>query len=87
MLASGELARVDLLFTDVVLPRGMSGPALAAEFRARRPGMPALFTSGYTPLSLAERRELAGEGRLLAKPYRIESLATAVRRAIDRQPQ
>jgi PAS domain S-box-containing protein len=86
MLASGELQRVHLLFTDVVLPRGMSGPALAAELRTRQPGMPALFTSGYTPLSIAERRELTGDGRLLAKPYRIESLAAAVRYAIDAVP-
>ena len=87
MLASGELPRVDLLFTDVVLPRGMSGPALAAEFRSRQPGMPALFTSGYTPMSIAERRELANDGRLLTKPYRIESLAAAVRKAIDAAPR
>jgi len=83
MLASGELSRVDLLFTDVVLPRGMSGPALAAQFRARQPRMPALFTSGYTPTSIAGQSELASDAHLLAKPYRIESLAAAVRYAID----
>ena len=39
---------IDLLFTDVVMPGGMTGRQLADAARARRPGLKAVFTSGYT---------------------------------------
>ena len=54
LLDSADASRVDLLFTDVVLPGGMSGPELAAASIARRPGLPVLFTSGYTGEQWAE---------------------------------
>jgi PAS domain S-box-containing protein len=71
--------RVDLLFTDVVLPGGMSGRDLAEAIRERRSRTPVLFASGYT------RNVVMPEGspRLLHKPYTIEALAAAVRGAID----
>ena len=76
-LADGRA--VDLLFTDVVMPGGMDGLALAREAARRRPGLPVLLTTGYTgggaaavPLGLP----------LLRKPYRIDDLAQAVERAL-----
>jgi CheY-like chemotaxis protein len=78
LLDSPAARRIDLLFTDVVLPGGMSGRELAEALSARRPGMPALFTSGYPRegRASAERVELE-------KPYELERLARTVRDVID----
>ena len=78
LLAQAAPGRLDLLFTDVVMPGGMSGPALAEQFSARFPGMPVLFATGYT------RDAIDAAVPVLAKPYDLDSLAKSVRRAIDR---
>jgi len=83
LLDGNRMARVDLLFTDMVLPGGMSGPELAEAIRARRPRLPVLYTSGYTRHSAVHRGRLIAGARILAKPYPLHSLATAVRRALD----
>jgi PAS domain S-box-containing protein len=72
-------AHVDLLFTDVVLPGGMSGRDLAEVVQARRSRTPVLFVSGYTRNVVMPE----GSARLLHKPDTIEALASAVRTAID----
>jgi len=80
-------ADVDLLFTDMVLPGGMSGPELAGIVRARHPDLPVLYTSGYTRHSAVHQGRLLAGARILAKPYPLRTLAMAVRRAIDeREP-
>ena len=76
-------SRIDLLFTDLVLPGGMSGSALAEQMLARRAGLPVLFTSGYTRNAIAQQGRLAPDVRILAKPYTLETLASQVRQAID----
>ena len=76
--------RIDLLFTDVVLPGGMTGRALAEAVRARRgAALPVLYTSGYTRDAFAGAGRLDADVRLLAKPYTLEGLASSVRQAID----
>jgi CheY-like chemotaxis protein len=74
-------ARIDLLFTDVVLPGGMNGDALAAAVTALRPGLPVLFASGYAPATGVATPPSA---RRLDKPYSLELLAVHCRQAIDR---
>jgi CheY-like chemotaxis protein len=77
--------RVDLLFTDVVLPNGMSGRALAEAVHARRgAALPVLFTTGYARDAIVHDGRLDPDVRLLRKPYTLESLASSVRQAIDR---
>jgi len=77
--------RIDLLFTDVVLPGGMTGRALTDAVRARRgAALPVLYTSGYTRDAFAGGGRLDADVRLLAKPYTLEALASSVRQAIDR---
>ncbi|MEX1198243.1 MAG: ATP-binding protein [Pseudohongiellaceae bacterium] len=76
----------DLLFSDVVMPGGMSGFDLAEAVQRSRPGLPVLLTSGYT-----EKDDLMGEGptaqfELLRKPYRRHQLAERVRAALERKP-
>jgi len=82
-LLDGGASRVDLLFTDVVLPGGMSGPELAAASSVRRPELPVLFTSGYTGKAGAKDDPLRSDVPMLRKPYALETLASAIRRAID----
>jgi len=83
LLDSEAALRIDAVFSDVVLPGGLSGPELVDRIRCSRPGIPALFTSGYTPDSVGAHPRLAGDRRMLVKPYRIEALAAAIRQTID----
>ena len=69
---------VDLLFTDVVMPEGMSGHQLAATARRLRPGLRVLFATGY-----AGGMSEPGGQHLLHKPYDRRDLARAVRAALD----
>jgi len=73
---------LDLLFTDVVMPRGMSGAELAERAGRLRPGLPVLLASGYAARALSEEHGVAEEMPLLRKPYRIGELARAVRSAL-----
>ncbi len=73
---------VDLLFTDVLMPGGMDGLALAWEAQRRRPGLPVLLTTGYTGAGAAMPRDLP----LLRKPYKLQDLAHALQSALARMP-
>jgi signal transduction histidine kinase/CheY-like chemotaxis protein len=65
----------DMVFSDLVMPGEMDGTALARELRRRRPDLPILLTTGYSPAAAAA----ASEGfPILSKPYRIEALAQAL---------
>jgi CheY-like chemotaxis protein len=83
MLDSADAPRIDLLFTDIVLPGGMSGRALAEAIRARQPQVPVLFTTGYTRDAIFNQARLTSNQRVLDKPYTIQNLSTLVRQAID----
>jgi PAS domain S-box-containing protein len=76
-------APIDLLFTDVVMPGGMTGRQLAEAAKTRRPGLKTLFTSGYTEDSILRLGKLDPGVRLLSKPYRKHELATRIREALD----
>ncbi|MDZ7769926.1 MAG: PAS domain-containing protein [Woeseiaceae bacterium] len=73
---------VDLLFTDVVMPGGMSGRDLAEEVQRRKPGIHVLYTSGYTENAIVHHGRLDPSVILLSKPYRREDLAASVRKAL-----
>lgn len=72
---------VDLLFTDVVMPRGMNGPELVDAVRRLGLRCPVLYTSGYTDQAFTSGAPR--DAPLLPKPYRIGELAAAVRAALD----
>jgi PAS domain S-box-containing protein len=76
-------AAFDLLFTDVILPRGMTGRQLADEAVKRRPSLKVLYTSGYSENAVVHHGRLDPGVLLLAKPYRKEDLARMIRRALD----
>jgi PAS domain S-box-containing protein len=72
----------DLLFTDVILPNGMTGRQLADEVTKRRPGMKVLYTSGYTDNAIVHQGRLDSGVMLLSKPYRKSQLAKMIRQAL-----
>ena len=79
-----EAQRIDLLFTDVVLPGGMSGAELAKEARALRPGLKVLYTTGYARDAIVHGGRLDPGIELIAKPFAFAELAARIRDVIDR---
>ena len=75
-------ARIDLLVTDVVMPR-MGGGALAERLIAMRPGIKVLFTSGYTEDAMLHAGQLATGTHFLHKPFSPAALAQKVRGILD----
>jgi signal transduction histidine kinase/CHASE3 domain sensor protein/CheY-like chemotaxis protein len=73
----------DLLFTDVIMPGGMTGRQLADETIKRRPGIKVLYTSGYTDSAIVHHGRLGKDVLLLTKPYRKSQLAKMVRLALE----
>jgi CheY-like chemotaxis protein len=82
LLLQGEQP-IDLVFTDMVMPGGMSGRELAEQARRHRPGMKILLTTGYTKDAILHQGKLGSGYHLLAKPYRRQELARAVRAALQ----
>lgn len=81
LIEAGEA--FDLLFTDVVIPGGMSGRELAEEVARRRPGLKVLYTSGYTDNAIVHHGKLDDGVMLLTKPYRRNQLAEMIRKALN----
>lgn len=75
--------RIDLLFTDVVLPRGMTGAVLAAEAQRKRPTLKVLFTTGYARNAIVHHGRLDPGVQLLPKPFTYTDLAAKVRDMLD----
>jgi PAS domain S-box-containing protein len=63
----------DLLFSDVVMPNGMSGVELARELRRRNKSVKILLTSGHAG-DVLERHQAAGEFPIIDKPFRLSDL-------------
>ena len=67
------------MFSDIVMPGGMSGLELARRVRRHFPRLPVLLASGYSNAAA----EVAKEGlQIIAKPYRADTLAGAIEQAI-----
>jgi signal transduction histidine kinase/CheY-like chemotaxis protein len=75
--------RVDILFTDVVLPQGMNGRMLAVEAAALRPALPVLFTTGYARNAIVHNGQLDADVQFLPKPYTQQDLAQKLRAVLD----
>jgi CheY-like chemotaxis protein len=71
----------DLVFSDIVLPGGMSGLDLARRVRRHFPKLPILLASGFSTAAA----DVAQEGfAIIAKPYRADTLAAAIEEALRR---
>jgi PAS domain S-box-containing protein len=76
---------IDLLFTDVVMPGAMRSADLARRAQELIPGLPVLFTSGYTENAIVHGGRLDPGVELLAKPYTREALARRIRQLLATQ--
>jgi CheY-like chemotaxis protein len=74
--------RIDVLFTDVVLP-GINGRKLADEAARLRPDLIVLYTTGYTRNAIVHDGRLDPDVQLITKPYTQDILARSLRRIID----
>ncbi len=83
-LAILESSKVDLLFTDIVMPGPMDGFALASTVKARWPDIKVVLTSGF-PDSRIDRRkaELPPTVPILNKPHRRQDLARVIRAKLN----
>ena len=79
-----RFGRFDLLFTDMVMPDGISGRELARRLRREAPGLKVLFTSGYSSELVAGEASWGAEFNFLPKPFSPARLVAAVRNAIEK---
>ena len=82
-LAGG--ARVDLVFTDVVLGTGLNGRQLADRMAARSIDLPILFTTGYSRNAIFHNGRLDADVSLLEKPYTQTELTRRIRVLLERR--
>jgi CheY-like chemotaxis protein len=74
--------RLDLVFTDVVMP-AMSGRELADQARQIRPSLKVLFTSGYTKNSIVHNGRLDPGVEMISKPFTYQALAEKIADVLD----
>jgi hypothetical protein len=75
--------RIRLLFSDMVLPDGLSGAELAERLRRDSPALKVVLTSGYTPETLEHGLKPPAGAVFIHKPYKPRVLAQAIRDALD----
>jgi CheY-like chemotaxis protein len=79
-----EEEKIDLLFTDVVLPGGMTGRELADRALRTRPGLPILYTTGFSRNAIVHQGRLDGDVNFLGKPYTQSEVEQRVRALLDK---
>jgi PAS domain S-box-containing protein len=75
--------KLNLLFTDIVLPGGLTGTELARRARKLRPGLRVLCTTGYAPDAVSDSGWLGESTALIAKPFSAADLAARIREVLD----
>jgi CheY-like chemotaxis protein len=80
LLQSGEA--VDLVFSDIIMPGELDGMALARQVKEEYPDIAVLLTSGYAKAV----NTLGANFPILRKPYKLATLARAIRDALDTEP-
>jgi len=78
-----QSGQIDVLFTDMVMPQGLSGKALAIQLLKEKPDLKVILTSGYS-IDLADSEEALPRGTLyLPKPYSVHDLTAILSKALD----
>ncbi len=85
-IGAAHPGKIHLLLTDIVMP-GIRGPALAAQALVRYPDMRVLYMSGYADEMIGAHGAAEPVGSFLPKPFTPQSLARAVRSALDGTPR
>jgi signal transduction histidine kinase/CheY-like chemotaxis protein len=80
-----QTARVDLIFTDIVMPQ-MNGRQLADAVAEKWPDIRILYTTGYTRNAIVHNGVLDHGVSLLAKPFSLEQLAHKMREVLSAKP-
>jgi PAS domain S-box-containing protein len=78
-----ENSRINLILTDMVMPGGLNGRALAREAQRISPGIPVVFMSGYTEKAAARDGKIGAGEIMIQKPFRRMELARKLRQALD----
>jgi PAS domain S-box-containing protein len=73
----------DLMFTDIIMPDGMTGYQLAAVAQDLYPELKVLFTTGFARPPAGSETIVPRSGLMLRKPYRKQTLATSLRAALE----
>lgn len=76
--------QIDLMFSDIRVPGGMNGLALAQEAHHWRPGLPVILTTGFASELLANPAPQVFD--TLYKPYTPDDLITTIRKALEQSP-
>ena len=76
-------ARIDLLITDVGLPRGMNGRQVADAARLTRPDLKVLFVTGFAENAAIGNGQLPTGMAVITKPFEVVDLANKVSEIID----
>ena len=84
LITSGK-ERIDLLITDVVMPR-MDGPTLVKRVRETHADMKVIFISGYTEDTFRKRLDTDTQIHFLPKPFSLKQLAGKVKEVIVAEP-
>jgi PAS domain S-box-containing protein len=77
LLADG--AKIDLVFSDIVMPGTIDGVGLASEIKSHYPNLPVILTTGYSDAARAAPAHL----RILRKPFDSDALKGFIREAMD----
>jgi PAS domain S-box-containing protein len=72
---------INILFTDVVMPKGMNGIQLARSARELRTGLKVILATGYPPQMMRAQYGRVDDFSVVRKPYRLAELARAIRAA------
>jgi two-component system, cell cycle sensor histidine kinase and response regulator CckA len=73
---------IELLFTDIVMPGGMTGVELAREARKIRPFLKVLLTSGFAEATVQNGGQPGETINILSKPYRKQDLARKIQEVL-----
>jgi CheY-like chemotaxis protein len=77
--------QIDLLFTDMVMPEGMTGLELASKLLAAKPGLKVIVSSGYSSDMVAQGKPTEKGIFYLPKPYQMSRLGETLRQCLDQK--
>ncbi len=85
-VASSLAGNIDLLLTDVVMPK-MTGTELEAKLKLKYPELKTLFMSGYTSNVIVQQGILDSDVKFIQKPFTKNELASKLFEVLNRQPE